>query len=808
MIRLAVTKARNASMKSVEVEWPEFVKKFLDVKIADETAAEFAALSKDDKLDRKDVGGYILGSFSQAESRKKEHFESRTGIALDCDHIEDSIHLAMIISKTKSLGFECVIASTRSHTPDNPRIRIIFPISRPVLDGDEYQALARMLASKIDIDSFDKTTFQAARLMFWNSCNSDVTPICEHVKGDWVDVDVVLNEYGDWRDCTQWPRTKTESPDSVKREIQKVEDPRDKPGLIGLFNNTFDVYQVIERFIPEVYGPGSTDERFSYLGGSSSNGAVVYEDGLFLYSHHESDPCYERCANAWDLVRLHKFGHLDDQASAKTPVSSLPSSIAMKDWARELDEIKDKAGDYAVATTAAQDFANVGEDELPIMSKDRWAYISHNDMFFDIVSGVEYSAQALNRALGRYTPEVMVSRSGRVLNNPREVSASDYLTHYLECPVVTEAMYYPRASSGVFEFDSQLYVNKFVTGSIPKSDPNWRSSGVEEIMHEYIYGLVPEFEAKMLIKYLAHNVQFPGKKIAWCPIVKGIPGDGKTTLAMIMAAALGRRNVNIVSTDEVTSAFNEWAHGSCLAVMEEIRVAGRNRHDVMNKLKPLITNDVISIIGKGKKGFNVFNTQNYLAFTNHEDALAIDENDRRWLPMFTHYTSKSQLIKAGRDKAYFARIYDVIGSQIGAIRGWLENVPLDDFNPHEAPATNHAKQIMIDNSRSDAANAVINAIELEGEGVCENGDLISTQHLRDSVSIMSGINLAPRSFSKALSELGYVKLHDTASVAINGRRTRLYAKARWIHDNDKEEQCTITKATELLEKSLICDLLS
>jgi predicted P-loop ATPase len=84
---------------------------------------------------------------------------------------------------------------------------------------------------------------------------------------------------------------------------------------------------------------------------------VVYDDGLFLYSNHESDPI-QGAANAWDLVRVHKFGHLDENvrdAEDKSP-SQLPSYKEMVKLAQR-DPL-----------VAAEEFAGLDEildDDVP-----------------------------------------------------------------------------------------------------------------------------------------------------------------------------------------------------------------------------------------------------------------------------------------------------------------------------------------------------------------------------------------------------------------------------------------------------------
>ena len=78
-----------------------------------------------------------------------------------------------------------------------------------------------------------------------------------------------------------------------------------------------------------------SEERYTYTGGSTAGGAIIYDNGKFLYSHHATDPCSMQLVNAFDLVRLHLYGDKDDSAPGNTPVSKLPSYKAMCEMAMQ-----------------------------------------------------------------------------------------------------------------------------------------------------------------------------------------------------------------------------------------------------------------------------------------------------------------------------------------------------------------------------------------------------------------------------------------------------------------------------------------
>ena len=110
---------------------------------------------------------------------------------------------------------------------------------------------------------------------------------------------------------------------------KKPADPRGKSGISGAFCRTYGIHESIQKFLPDVYVPSENDsDRYSYVQGSTSGGAAVYEN-LFMYSFHSSDPCSRKLTNSFDLVRIHRFAELDKEAKPNTPRNKLPSYLEM-----------------------------------------------------------------------------------------------------------------------------------------------------------------------------------------------------------------------------------------------------------------------------------------------------------------------------------------------------------------------------------------------------------------------------------------------------------------------------------------------
>lgn len=338
MLRISTAGSRKAThWPKSEILWSEFVEKLKTPVRGMETLEEYLSLPKSRQDELKDVGGFVGGTFA-GERRKAANVEGRDLVTLDLDNIlagqtED------ILRRVEGLGCAAAVYSTRKHAGYAPRLRVVIPLDRTGT-ADEYEPAARKLAFLIGIGFCDPTTFEASRLMYWASCCADSQYVCESYDRPFCSLDGLLAMYGDWHDITQWPQVPGEDV-GTKRRLAKQEDPTTKRGVIGAFCRTYSITQAMEHFIPGMYEETGIPGRYTYTGGSTVGGAIVYDGDLFLYSHHATDPCSGQLVNAFDLVRLHKYGDQDDGAKEGTPTSKLPSFIAMSRLALDDEQVSD-----------------------------------------------------------------------------------------------------------------------------------------------------------------------------------------------------------------------------------------------------------------------------------------------------------------------------------------------------------------------------------------------------------------------------------------------------------------------------------
>jgi len=319
----------------------EFYEKLRIPSRSTETMSQYLNLKKSEQDEKKDIGGFVAGALA-GPRRKAGAVTGRDLITLDFDSIPPG-GTEEIERRVEGLGCGYCIYSTRKHSPVSPRLRILLPFDRTVT-ADEYEPLARYMAERIGIEFADPTTFEATRLMYWPSCCSDSSYVCEVYDRPFCSTDGLLGMYGDWTDVSQWPQVPGAEA-IARRRLARQEDPRVKGGVIGAFCRTYTITQAMDKFIPGMYEETDLSGRYTYTGGSTAGGAIVYDGDLFLYSHHATDPCSGQLVNAFDLVRLHKYGDLDAEAKDGTPVNKLPSFKAMSRLAlqdKPVSELMDK----------------------------------------------------------------------------------------------------------------------------------------------------------------------------------------------------------------------------------------------------------------------------------------------------------------------------------------------------------------------------------------------------------------------------------------------------------------------------------
>ena len=344
---------KTKTWKNRTLRWSEILDRLQATTRTPETVAEYRAMSRDQQSDIKDVGGFVGGYCNNGSRSDIRH---RSILCLDADYADAELWPDWSLL----YGNAAAVYSTHKHTPEAPRLRLVVPLARDVTP-DEYQAIGRRVAATLGIDKFDDTSYQPQRVMYWPSTSQDGEYIFDHIDAPMLDPDAVLATYHDWRDVSAWPMSSRVA-EVVKRTAAKQKDPLLKPGIVGAFCRAYTITEAVEKFVP-TYVPCDDPGRFTYTEGSTAAGVVIYDD-KFSYSHHATDPASGQLVNAFDLVRLHRFGELDAAIGPDTSATLRPSYKAMAELATEdekvraqlvTDRVADAAADFEELTDAPEE---------------------------------------------------------------------------------------------------------------------------------------------------------------------------------------------------------------------------------------------------------------------------------------------------------------------------------------------------------------------------------------------------------------------------------------------------------------------
>ena len=347
-LRLSTGTGDLGRVKNLVWTWKELVER-LGKPTLDQvhTLDEYVRLPDAEQNRLKNVG-FFVGGHCVDGKRNSHSVLLRSIVNIDIDEPTPELIDDLRSGLTPLGKFEWFAHTTRKHRPEKPRWRLVLPLAQEV-PAEHYQVLSRILASMVgysveqSMDAADPVSFRIAQVMYFPSVCRGAEFDVIHNRGAVANGAEVLNSWGDWQDWSKVPQSQ-KRPAGRQMEIgKKAENPTEKRGIVGAFCRAYDVPTAIKTFLPDIYVPGDEagkKPRYTYTKGSGANGAIIEDGGLFLYSHHGTDPCGERLVNSFDMVRLHMFGAEDkDSDEAKTKPVDMPSYQEMQRFLESNDRV-------------------------------------------------------------------------------------------------------------------------------------------------------------------------------------------------------------------------------------------------------------------------------------------------------------------------------------------------------------------------------------------------------------------------------------------------------------------------------------
>ncbi|MES5415216.1 phage/plasmid primase, P4 family [Enterococcus mundtii] len=561
-IHLAIGSSKTEKKwKNRSQNWSDFLQRLTTPTITQETVNDYKKMPKSRQDDIKDVGGFVGGWLKEGK-RKRGHAQQRSLVTLDAD----STSLDFWEDVKLLFDHAAAVYTTHSHLVKGPRYRLIIPLKRPVT-AEEYEPLARKLAEVFGMDNFDDTTYQAERLMYFPSHSIDGEYFTDYLDLPWVDPDEVLSSYDDWRDASFWPES-SRGHSIRESQAKKAGDPLEKKGIVGAFCRSYDIVSAIEEFLPDIYGPTGREDRWTYLGGSTSGGLVIYDD-KFAYSHHGTDPVGDQLVNAFDLVRIHKFGDLDDEAKSGTPPQKMKSYRAMNEFLQENELImaqmqKERLGEALEEFDAFEvneedsiqtKWLTFDQNGAPVINTYLLAQevLSEIPIFYDGSEFLRYDPSSgiwcggVDEFLRSYITNKKLIKESKIryiteaIASVKNLSYTENEFHEMDLNklVLANGVYDIRKNSFSPGFDKKLYARV--------SHPVIYDSSADcPVFDGFLKRIVGEENADFVYEWFGYNFyrEYNLQKMLF---IHGKAGTGKSTLVNILKDMIGRDNYSAVT---------------------------------------------------------------------------------------------------------------------------------------------------------------------------------------------------------------------------------------------------------------------
>ena len=408
---------------------------------------------------------------------------------------------------------------------------------------------------------------------------------------------------------------------------------------------------------------------------------------------------------------------------------------------------------------------------------EAWVYDSSADRFFHTKRKISVTQQGFN---AMYDRRALTKKDVLDGKTSPTAAASHLALNVYKIPVVDGLRYMP-GMDPVFHSVEGVFGNLYAEHEIPQIPEklNPRDKRNVERVKEHLDHLLAPAEARMLMDWMSWVVQNPGKHMNYAVLLQGVPGDGKTFFAEMMRVVMGTSNVTMLNAHILQSNFTDWTVGQCLACVEEVRLVNdTNKYEVLNRIKPNVTNTTIEVHPKGKAPYNATNTTSYFLFSNYKDAIPVDDTDRRYLVLFSKWQSRNAILRfKAENKHYYRNLYAAIEDSAGALRKWLlAHEQHEDFDPMgDAPDT-AAKRHMIYLAKPEFIQILETASEA-GDNFMVGPDIITAAGIHEVLMSRGGEMPSTKALNMMLARAGFESL---GQIRYDGERMVM-----WASDSDR-----------------------
>jgi len=343
-----------------------------------------------------------------------------------------------------------------------------------------------------------------------------------------------------------------------------------------------------------------------------------------------------------------------------------------------------------------------------------------------------------------------------------------------EAFVSSQILRHPRVDDVAFRPDmvpGQIYGEEgltFFNTYMPFTPPRRQGDPAPFLRH--IELMLPDArDREILLTWMAAVVQHPGKKFRWAPVMQGWEGNGKGLLQDTLQRAVGRRYTHLAQAADIGNKFNAWIVGKLLVCVSEVNAA--HDIDVIDALKPMVSDDFVAVQGKGADQATARNFANFMFSTNRPGAMGKAVEGRRYAVFYTAQQTHED-VKRDMPNSYFVALLRWLnnGGYEVAIDYLVTRPLVEEFNPAglavDAPRTSSFEASKAE-ALGSAEQAILEAVAEGRDGF--RGGFISSTALRDLLTEIRKTGAVPdKRRREVMRSIGY----DWHPALNQGRSTR------------------------------------
>jgi hypothetical protein len=801
-----------------------YCKNFATAETKRATWAQFAAAAmKSVGYDTKEESirrAAIVGGVRSDESvGRADNVKTRTILTLDYDDFDTGVTLDDIELAIEMSLPDCawVAYSTFRHTPEAPRIRIMAPLSREVGPA-EYVALVDVVAAMLDLSGLDACSKVINQIMFLASHKNGINPWARVGGSGALNVDDMglivraVEPAGDVFDLDLAIASEPLdiSPDQIAALLDNY--PAQPLGYEEWFrvgmalhhqhsgsDNGLAIWSAWCARDADRYKPNELPKKWRSFGGSGSpvtmasvikaaggikGGAIAISaaSGVATTLREDAEAVADMIAYGAFKKRVQAMSAAQMPPDIRSMLATTVHEVFAKGAGMGLREVK-------ASFKPAKGGARGDDEQVTKISApewlDGWVYDEANCLFTH--------SKIANYGIKKEAFRARYDRMHECAD--METDAATLALNFVQIPTVAQSMYWP-SQDRFFETMGKDCLNSYFSSGIPPLAPGALADdadgeSVVQLFLNHVAMLIDnEREQGILLDWLSYVYQNPGRRVHWAMLLWGIEGNGKSYFFNIMRTLMGE-NAKEISTSMIERPFNDWAVGSVLSCVEEIRISGTNKWAILDKIKPMLTNDTIAVEPKGRAAYSAPNFASYLMLTNHQDAIPVSNNDRRYCVIFTKQAEEADLFEAlgGRDGVadYFGKLFSESARRADAIGRWLlDRKQGPDFHPAGRAPITRGLADMREANVSDDQNILREAI---ADYACTvvSSTVIDVTHLSARV-LMDGDEQIPtgRKIGQMLRDLGYSPVTSKCFL-IKRKKHYVWVKRNKVTDDQAKE---------------------